>query len=1502
MTVKLPYVQTYIIQKITAAVYDNLHIKVEIGSVNYAFFNRLDVNEIYVEDLNTDTLLYVDKLRLSVSSIGITTGVIGLGTVKLTDGEFNLHNNTEKGTVNIQELVWKFAPPKQGQDTIPKPEKKESRFSLEVNNVVLENFRFNMKRTPMKVYDDSARINFTDLRVDSIYIDLDNILLKSDTLFFDISELHFIEKSGFRLHNLTANGYVMSTQAMLENVRIRDEYSDVQMGFFSLNFADIKSFKYFLEQVRMDGLFRDAGYVSFQSLGYFAPVLRTVKTSLTPKGFVTGTVANLKGDSLAVRTLDRGVETLIKFRMTGLPLINETIIYGDINELRGNSASINQLLEEVLGDDARELRPYVASLGGIDFKGKFTGLYNDFVTTGRAKTGIGLLGVDALFTNSQQKGTTFKGRFSGLDFNVGALLKSPLLDKTSFDVSLEGGLADGRLDTRIDGEISLLELNSYPYRNINLAGQLESTSFDGLVVVKDPNLLLDFLGKIDNLQADSIPVFAFTANIRNANLHKLNIDINKRDTTSTFKGLLQANFVGQTWNTTNGTITLNNASYIDDRGEINIGNVLFSIEQGLRSYRMKLESEYLDATYNATASPVSMVKDFNTYLAHYIPSLASDTTGNTNTDNQYSVKVKAKKTGVITQVIMPEFFIAEGSELEGSLKDNCLALDAYSEKLYYGAYEIKKPKLKIKQQNNHVDFAVTSQEVNNGKAFFIRDININSSIKGDSIQTIATYDNKTDVQNSANFNIRTLFGVKEDDNLSVNFKINPSTWVVNSVPWHVSSSGIMVNTARVSVDRFKIEYGEQQLAIHGAYSSSAEDTLSLTLNAFSLSHFDDLLQDQSIPYQLGGTISGRALLFDYEDQPLFYANMQALDVSTNGSLLGNIRIRSIWDNENRKLRLNTAIMRGANTLVDARGSYTPQNSNVEFSIDIDRLPVVHAEPFLVGAMSKLEGSISGKLRLDGVPGKLVLTGGGNLNDAGLTIDYLNTHYKISGNFASDTEKISLVAASATDDEGNTITINSGAASHDYFRRFRFNLDLRLEDAKCLNTTALNNDMFYGKVYARGSVGITGPLSDLKFSISARTSKNTVFYIPLTTAMASRGGAELLTFYVPKDTTVNIVSDEEQSFLATKASGRSNKLKRTANIDLTLNVEATRDAEIQVIFDPRTNDVLKGAGSGGISVNVNPSRDIFTIFGTYTIDRGSYTLSLPNLNFIKKDFTLDRGGVVDFNGDIANMRFNLSATYDKVVRTTLSPILPYENVNQAKIKYPIYCKVNISGTLTDMKIDPEVVISNIDSDTEAKVQGVLNSDEKKLKQFLALLALNQFVPEETAGQSASVNSSTSSSAGLANLSELVSAQLSAIFSELNLPLDFGVSYKTGADGVSDEFDVDFSYQINDRIIARGNVGNNYNALGSESSVAGDFDIEYLWKPSITLRAFSRSNDPYSDNFDKIYNRYGGAISYQNRFSNFRELWNSIFKSKKRREAEEQLKKEEERRQAAADSIK
>ncbi len=48
--------------------------------------------------------------------------------------------------------------------------------------------------------------------------------------------------------------------------------------------------------------------------------------------------------------------------------------------------------------------------------------------------------------------------------------------------------------------------------------------FDGVININDPNLTLDFLGKID--YSKKLPVFNFMAEVKKAQLNKLNL-INK---------------------------------------------------------------------------------------------------------------------------------------------------------------------------------------------------------------------------------------------------------------------------------------------------------------------------------------------------------------------------------------------------------------------------------------------------------------------------------------------------------------------------------------------------------------------------------------------------------------------------------------------------------------------------------------------------------------------------------------------------------------------------------------------------------------------------------------------------------------------------------------------------------------------------------------------------------------------------------------------------------------
>jgi hypothetical protein len=186
------------------------------------------------------------------------------------------------------------------------------------------------------------------------------------------------------------------------------------------------------------------------------------------------------------------------------------------------------------------------------------------------------------------------------------------------------------------------------------------------------------------------------------------------------------------------------------------------------------------------------------------------------------------------------------------------------------------------------------------------------------------------------------------------------------------------------------------------------------------------------------------------------------------------------------------------------------------------------------------------------------------------------------------------------------------------------------------------------------------------------------------------------------------------------------------------------------------------------------------------------------------------------------------------------------------------------------------MQNLDPSIRAQVQSALNTEEKMTRQFLSLLAFNSFMPDQQSGIS-SVNISASTS-------ELLSNQLSNMFTQLNIPLDVGFMYNFSEQG-NNAFDVAVSTQLFDnRVAINGTLGNGKKNT-TENSFTGDLDLELKIDPQGRFRAkaFTHSADQFTDQFDNSQ-RSGVGFVYQEDFNTFRELFNRWF-GKKKKEAKD-----------------
>ena len=334
-------------------------------------------------------------------------------------------------------------------------------------------------------------------------------------------------------------------------------------------------------------------------------------------------------------------------------------------------------------------------------------------------------------------------------------------------------------------------------------------------------------------------------------------------------------------------------------------------------------------------------------------------------------------------------------------------------------------------------------------------------------------------------------------------------------------------------------------------------------------------------------------------------------------------------------------------------------------------------------------------------------------------------------------------------------------------------------------------------------------------------------------------------------------------------------KISENFSMKLSVSTTPEVEAFVEIDKASGNVLRGRGTGNIELAIRPSDQTFNISGDYTISSGNY--HFVALGIAARDFTINDGSTIRFNGDIMDSNLNIGATYS--TKASLSTLIADES--SVDNRRTVNCGIQITDKLSNPRLAFSIDIPDINPTVKARVESALSSEDKIQKQFLSLLISNSFLPDE---QSGIVNNS---SVLFSNVTEIMTNQLNTIFQKLDIPLDLGFNYQQSEQG-NDIFDVAVSTQLfNNRVIVNGNIGNKESTSGSSTSdVVGDLDIEIkLDRPgAFRLNLFSHSADQYTNYLDNSQ-RNGIGIAYQQEFNNFGQFVKRMFMGKKKREEAE-----------------
>jgi hypothetical protein len=492
----------------------------------------------------------------------------------------------------------------------------------------------------------------------------------------------------------------------------------------------------------------------------------------------------------------------------------------------------------------------------------------------------------------------------------------------------------------------------------------------------------------------------------------------------------------------------------------------------------------------------------------------------------------------------------------------------------------------------------------------------------------------------------------------------------------------------------------------------------------------------------------------------------------------------------------------------------------------------------------------------------------------MKIDYLQAKYMMNDSVRFNRNNILFNDVKLTDEKGNSATLD-GSIFHKYFKEYGADLMINMNECMVLNTKQKDNELFYGTAYASGVTTIKSGPTSIAFDISGKTGNNTRFYIPLNTS-------ETVSDY----SFISFVSHDTST--TEKITGKLvPSAPASANMDLNIDLEITPDAEVQLIFDSSIGDVMKGRGSGNLNINLNRKGD-FRISGDYIIEDGDYLFTLGNI--FNKEFSVENGGKIIFNGDIDNAEIDIKAIYK--LKASLYEILHDERFNE---RIPVECQINLSGKLFNPVVGFNIYLPLADEETRTYLRNVITTEEELSRQFLYLLVMNSFYADPSYGTSLPATNITGTSATTTGTSamavtttEMLSNQLSNWLSQISNDFDIGFVYRPGYKDInSQEVQVALSTQLlNDKVVINSNfdMRGPGGTSGNTDQITGDFDVEYKITDKIRFKVFNRFNNPYSG---KEGYTQGFGFFFRQDFDKFSDLFIKKVQSGMKKEEEPAL---------------
>ncbi len=1384
------------------------NIPLTVGSVDIGLFNKLEIEDILLNDLNNDTICSIERVTIYISPIDLLKGKIGIDNITIAKPRINIYRNNPDEAINAQFIIDLLA----GNDTVSST----TIPTLRANHLRIYDgeFRYRVLSQPGI---DSTRFSATDICVSDIETSLSIKEISPYRIDVHLRRLYGKEKSGLELKNFFAR-----IKGNKDGVSIQGAKITLPNGHIDSHaiIAKISGKGPTENNMVLNGeISSDNFHIS--DLAPLMPELTNITPSLHFRIPFNATSKNIELQGVEIKTNDNAL-----FLESNIAIKNDSC--GNRYHLKVTNSA---LTPEGLG--------LIYSIAGGKGAPGFLNKLGEVTTTAEAIVENGIIEsnvsvesdcgiLHARISPSSTGG--YHGNINGENIKIGAITNGKETDCCDINATYSYTYTDStNYNGQINTTVSSLCYNGYNYTPIKIIGKITPEVLSTNIISNDKNLAANLnLGIKKDGKKKKLNL---SLSVDSIIPHNLNFTNRLKESNISFK--IEATASGE--NLDNATMRANIYDFRlrTPQQYWKIRHMHIADNSIDKKRNLIVNSDIINGYLTGYYERNTLGNSFKNILRRYIPSLIGDNDIKEG-DNNFVFGVTIKNSDILEKLFDLPISISEMSSISGTCDEqnrhfelradfNNTAIAGRNYRNILLETKTEEKRLTLQTVMQRPSRANTPEEFDYSNKENDITIKLQCNVADDKLSNNLEWSNITAPVNRGNINLDIEFEHTKEESMLVNAIFKPGTIIHNDSIWFLRQGSISGVGNSYAIKDLSLYGDNRHITINGILGEREEDKLNIDLKNIVLEEVFDLVNFHSVEF--GGTATGGINICSLFGNPQIDATLNVDRFKFEGGLMGDLAVRGDWEKENKAIRIKGEIKdEGNNSIIN--GIVSPANDTINLQIDTNGARIEFLNNMISSIVSDVNSRVYGDIAVRGKLSDINLYGALAARGS-MRLRTTNVTYNMSGDTIRLTHnRIGFDNIHIRDNDGNSGIVN-GAVSHNSLKNFTCHFNIDANNLLAYHSNSFGDDGFYGTAYITGNADFSSDDNGIRLRAEVETGKNSIF-VYNAAGPAGATDNKFVTFIDSK-------SNKDKSWeLNIHSTENENSILSRLNLDFMISV--TPDLHLRVYTNTITNDYIDIYGTGPINA-IYDEKEGFSMKGHLDLNRGTYKFTMQDI--FPKEFTI-RSGTLNFNGDpfLADLNLNTSYVVPSASLTDLD--LSIERRKNVKVN----CLMDITGTLQSPNLTFGLELPDGNEEERELLASATSTPEQTNMQFIYLVGIGKFYTYRYNNQDSESQSSTMMES---LISSTISGQLNNMLSQIiDSNWDLTGNFATSEKGWNSmEVEGMLSGRLLDnRLLINGNFGYRENPLANKNFI-GDFEVQWLLNKSgnVSLKAYSKVNDRY-----------------------------------------------------------